>query len=278
MISVIVPVYNEEKDIEQCLNSLDGQKGTNFETIVVDDGSTDSTPKILKRFKPKNYSLMTLKQNHNGAGAARNKAANKAKGDILVFVDADMTFEKDFIKNLTKPIVLGNAKGTSSQEEYVANWDNIWARCWNYNDNREDKMTHPKKARFEGKVFRAILKREFNRVGGFKPGGYTDDWSLAKKLGYESSSAENAVYYHKNPSSLQEVYKHAQWVGKREYKLWTIGAKIALLRASLPLTIIVGIIKAIKYKELRFLVFKFVYNTGLTIGIVKYMVGLGGQK
>lgn len=278
MISVIIPVYNEERDIEECLNSLDGQKGISFETIVVDDGSKDTTPKILKRYKPNNYSLKTLKQNHKGTGAARNKAAQKAKGDILVFVDADMTFEKDFIKNLTKPIVLGDAKGTSSQEEYVANWDNLWARCWNYNDNREDKMTHPKNAKFEGKVFRAILKSEFNRVGGFKPGGYTDDWSLAEKLGYKAMTAPNAKFYHRNPSSLKEIFHHAQWVAKRKYKLGIIGSLIALTRANPIFSLLIGIIKAIKYSLPAFVVFKIVYDFGTFVGIIKYFLTNKGSK
>lgn len=277
-LSVIIPTYNESRDLPSCLDSLDKQKSVKFEVIVVDDGSKDDTQKILKRYKPKKYSLKILKENHKGAGAARNKGALKAKGNILVFVDADMTFDPHFLQKLTNPITKGETKGTFSKEEFVSNWDNVWARCWSINENWEGGKRHPKDYPDEQKVFRAIKKSEFDRVNGFTPGGYTDDWSLHKKLGYKATNSPGAIFHHRNPSSLAEIFSHAQWVGKRKYKFWVIGAKIALLRASLPFTLLVGVYKSIKFKTAAFIVFKLVYNTGLTIGILKYIFWGGGEK
>ncbi len=118
----------------------------------------------------------------------------------------------------------------------------------------------------EGQDFRAILKSEFLRVGGFDDTGYTDTWSLAKKLGYKPHNAEGAIYYHNNPDNLIEVFTQAKWVAKRGYKLDVIGLVGALLRACLPVSIVIGVYKAAKYLEFRFLVFKIIYDLGSFIG------------
>jgi glycosyltransferase involved in cell wall biosynthesis len=271
-LSVIVPVYNEENVIYDFLVSLANQSLDGFEVIVVDDGSTDKTLDILSELRFKNYDLRILKQNHKGAGAARNLGASKATGDILVFVDADMTFDRNFLKNLVSPIISGKAKGTFSKEEYVSNWDNVWARCWNINENWQEKRRHPKNYPDKQPVFRAILKSEFDKVGGFTPGGYDDDWSLYRKLGFLAENAPGAIFYHKNPDNLKEIFNHAKWVGKRNYKMGFLGYVVALLRASFPFSLLIGIYKGIKNNNLRFLIFKIVYDFGISLGVLEMIL------
>lgn len=272
-ISVIIPTYNEEATIERCLESLFAQNYKDFEIILVDDGSTDNTVEIIKSLTSTQSVLVTcLHQEHLGPGAARNLAAKHAKGDILIFVDVDMSFDKNFLRMLIKPITADKTNGTFSKYEYVANWDNVWARCWNINEGWEPKRRHPKNYPDKQPVFRAILKSEFDRVGGFTPGGYNDDWSLAKKLGYEAVSAPGAIFYHQNPDSLHEIFFHAKWVGKRPYKLGIIGALIALIRSFILISIVVGVAKAIFYKTPPFLPFKLLYDAGLSMGIVSMLI------
>jgi len=267
-LSVIIPTFNEEKSIRECLGSIFKQSYDDFEVIVVDDGSSDKTLRILSGSK--NTNLQILKQKHKGPGAARNLGAGRAKGEILVLVDADMTFDKNFLKNLVRPIVSGKAKGTFSKYEYVSNWDNVWARCWNINEGWEEKKRHPKNYPDTQKVFRAILKKEFDKVGGFDPAaGYMDDWTLSKKLGYEALSASGAIFYHKNPESLTEVFQQAKWIGKRPYKLGVFGSFVALCRASFPISILVGLGKSIFRGNLAFLVFKPAYDFGIFVGILE---------
>ncbi len=273
-LSVIIPTYNEENVIEDCLVSLFRQTYADFEVIVVDDGSKDKTLEIVKEIERKNNRLKIFRQKHKGPGKARNLGAGKAGGEILVFVDADMTFDKNFLKNLVRPIVSGRAKGTFSKYEYVDNWDNSWARCWNINEGWEKKKRHPKNYPDTQKVFRAILKKEFERVGGFDPkAGYMDDWTLSKKLGYEAVSAPGAIFYHRNPESLKEVFIQAKWIGKRPYKLGIIGTFVAFIRASLPISVIVGIVKSLFSGQIAFFVFKLVYDFGIFVGIIESFYG-----
>ena len=273
-LSVIIPTYNEEKVVGECTSSLDKQTYSDFETIMVDDGSTDGTLDILKALRGKIDSLKILKQKHKGPGAARNLGANEARGDILVFVDADMTFDKNFLKNLVRPIVSGSAKGTFSKYEYISNWDNIWARCWNINEGWEEKKRHPKNYPDTQPVFRALLKKEFDRVGGFDPkAGYMDDWTLSKKLGYQAVSAPGAIFYHQNPESLGEIFRQARWIGKRPYKLGIVGDFVSLIRSSFPFSIIIGIFKSILSGNFAFLIFKPVYDFGIFMGVIEKLFG-----
>lgn len=286
-ISVIIPTYNEEKSIGDCLDSLGKQSYKDIEVIVVDDGSVDKTLEVLSKLKDKqslplrgkSEKLKVFEQKHKGPGEARNLGVRHAKGKILVFVDADMTFAPDFIQKLVDPLIRGKAKGTSSREEIVSNWENVWARCWNINEGWEERKRHPKNYPNKQKVFRAILKSEFDKVEGFDKGGYyTDDWSLAEKLGYEAILAPGAVFYHENPNTLVEVFAQAKWTAKRPYKLGIVGNLVALTRSSLPISIAVGFLKSTIYKIPQFFVFKIVYDLGAFIGIIEYTFSGKGAK
>lgn len=277
-VSIIIPTYNEESVILDCLDSLSKQSFKDFEIIVVDDGSTDKTYEVLSKLQITNYKLQIIQTKHIGAGGARNEGVKHAKGEILVFVDADMTFDKNFLKMLIKPIITGQSRGTFSKDEYVSNWDKVWARCYNLNEGWVAKRRHPKNYPDHQKVFRAILKKEFDKVGGFTAGGYNDDWSLSEKLGYEADVAEKAIFFHKNPESLKEIYNHAQWVGKRRYKLYALGYMVALVRVSFPVSFTVGLIKSFLFLNFYFFFFKLIYDFGVFVGILNYIFTKKGAK
>src|SRR3989344_202368 len=106
LVSIIIPTYNEEKTIANCLKSIKNQTYKPVEVIVVDDGSTDKTVEIIKKCQMSNVKCQILRQHHLGPGPARNLGAKYAEGEILVFVDADMTFDKKFVKDLIQPILI----------------------------------------------------------------------------------------------------------------------------------------------------------------------------
>lgn len=101
MISIIVPIYNAEKYIQQCIESLIRQTYTNFEIILIDDGSTDNSPKIINQFQ-KQYSsiIRSFTQNNSGVSAARNKGIELALGEYITFVDSDDWVDDDYLENL----------------------------------------------------------------------------------------------------------------------------------------------------------------------------------
>ena len=266
LISVIIPVYNEDKYLASCLESLSKQEGVEFEILVVDDGS--NPPVSLEKLK----NGKVYRRKHNGTAFSRNFGAEKAKGNILVFIDGDMVFSKDFLNALTKPIKSKKSKGTYSSEEFVANWENVWARCWNYENGLMTKRRIDPNRKDMVKDFRAILASEFKRVGGFDNTGYTDTWTLSQKLGYYPTETK-AHYFHYNPSSLSEVYKQAAWIGKRERKLGIWGKGMAFARALPPLSLIKGLVGLLKFSEMGYLPFKVVYDLGTLYGISEHLFG-----
>ena len=281
LISVIIPVYNEEKVIGACLDSLTQQAYSPLEIILVDDGSTDKTIEIIKSIHdslfsiPRKYALVftihLIRQDHLGPGPARNLGASKAKGEILIFVDADMTFEKNFIRDLIKPILQGKTIGTFSKNEMVANPGNIWSICWNINRNIPRDRMLPKDYPDKAPVFRAILKKEFEKVGGFDTTGeYTDDWSLSRKLNIKSTLAKGAVYYHFNPANLGEVFNQARWIGKNQFISGTILRRLrSIILYSLPFSLAIGVIKSAINVQPLFVIFKLTYDMAILISTIK---------
>jgi hypothetical protein len=171
---------------------------------------------------------------------------------------------------LVKPILAGKSKGTFSKEEYLANKNNFLAVAWNINRDLPVDQMHPKNYPEKQAVFRAISKSEFDRVGGFNvKKGYTDDWSLSEKLGYLAENAPDAIFYHYNPDNLQDIFIQSRWMGKREYKNWLL----AMLRVSLPVSLIVGLFKSVQFSLPSFFIFKIISDFGVFIGISEKILG-----
>lgn len=97
-VSVIVPVHNSEKYLEECLDSILAQTERDIEVICVDDGSTDSSPEILAGYAERDNRLRIIAQECRGAGAARNRGLAEASGTYLSFLDSDDFFEPEMLE------------------------------------------------------------------------------------------------------------------------------------------------------------------------------------
>lgn len=97
-ISVIVPIYNAEKFLFQCLQSIYEQSLTSIEVICVDDGSVDSSGLIIDKFIAKDGRFKKMTSNRIGAGGARNLGLKAARGKYIVFLDADDWFEPQMLE------------------------------------------------------------------------------------------------------------------------------------------------------------------------------------
>lgn len=100
LISIIVPVYNVQNYISNCIESILGQTHTELELILVDDGSTDHSGEILVEYAKKDSRIITIHQRNMGVAAARNNGVRKAKGDFVGFVDGDDSIESDMYEIL----------------------------------------------------------------------------------------------------------------------------------------------------------------------------------
>lgn len=98
LFSIIIPIYNKERYLERCLNSVCKQSFHDFECLLIDDGSTDGCPSICKKYAQQ-YPYMTVHHKENGGlSDARNVGISKAKGEYLLFLDADDCIDENLLQ------------------------------------------------------------------------------------------------------------------------------------------------------------------------------------
>ena len=108
-VSVIVPAFNCEKFLYKCIESIRNQSYSNIEIIVVNDGSTDNTEKIVLNMIEQENRIIYYKQENSGPSEARNKGISLSKGEYLVFIDSDDTVEPSYIEMLLNEMLISKA-------------------------------------------------------------------------------------------------------------------------------------------------------------------------
>lgn len=104
MITIIIPVYNTPKYLDQCLKSVLEQTYTDWECIVVDDGSTDNCGEICNEWAEKDSRFIIIHQKNQGVSAARNHGIEKSKGEYICFIDSDDWVGPDYLNHLQSGI------------------------------------------------------------------------------------------------------------------------------------------------------------------------------
>lgn len=102
MISVVVPVYNTEKYLDRCLDSILNSTCQDFEMILINDGSTDRSQEICGNYSKIDKRIKLLNQDHQGVSAARNRGIDESRGEWIVFVDSDDCIADDFLETITR--------------------------------------------------------------------------------------------------------------------------------------------------------------------------------
>ena len=119
LISIIVPVYNLEDYIENCINSLTNQTYKNLEIICVDDGSTDGSASVINGLAERDSRIKYFYQENAGVSSARNKGLESAEGDYLMFIDGDDYVHYQAVEILVKCIVENNCDMVSAHQKHT---------------------------------------------------------------------------------------------------------------------------------------------------------------
>lgn len=122
-ISIIVPVYNVETCVSQCIESILNQDYINFELILVDDGSTDKSGAICDSYLRKDNRIKVIHQENKGLSGARNTGMDNCSGDYITFIDSDDAIAKNYLSLLYIALIESNADISASLSEDVTNWD-----------------------------------------------------------------------------------------------------------------------------------------------------------
>ena len=104
-ISIIVPVYNVEKYLKRCIDSILNQSFTDFELILVDDGSTDNSGEIIDEYAIKDERIKVIHKENGGLSSARNVGIEYSKGNYIAFVDSDDYINKNMYKFYIKMLL-----------------------------------------------------------------------------------------------------------------------------------------------------------------------------
>lgn len=137
LASIIVPVYNVEKYVNECLDSIIKQTYTNIEIIVVNDGSLDSSLKICQDYALKDARISIINQKNSGLSAARNSGLSVSKGDYIIFVDSDDLLEKHAVEMFINEAQASNAEVVLGKvKRFTQNGD---MRDYNHIDKRQEK-------------------------------------------------------------------------------------------------------------------------------------------
>ena len=144
MISVIVPVYNVEEYLEECLNSIQHQTYTDIEVILVNDGSRDGSKEICERYCQQDSRFHLINQENKGLSGARNRGMTESKGELITFVDSDDVLKEDMLEQLIKQV-------TSDDIDIV--------ECWYTNDQEELAIPSPENVKiiFQGNAQEALV-------------------------------------------------------------------------------------------------------------------------
>ncbi len=220
--SVVIPTYNRQPILEKCLKALEVQKLSDVETVdvtsfqgyevvLVDDGSTDATLSWLEANKSEFPHVRVFQQNHQGPAAARNLGVEKARGDIIIFIDSDLVVLDNFLQAHHTALVEGQEKlGSDRFFTYGAvintcNFDNPTAEPY--------KITDFSAAFFAtGNV--AIPKHWLKKSGLFDTRFQLYGWEdlelgvRLKELGLKLIKCPEAVGYHWHPPFNLEQIKN----------------------------------------------------------------------
>lgn len=119
LISVLVPVYNVEKYLPRCLDSVVTQTYANLEIILVDDGSTDDSGAICDAYAKEDCRVRVIHTVNRGVAAARNRLLDEAKGEYIMFVDSDDYVNTEAIRVLYDRLVLDGSEMAVGQTAFV---------------------------------------------------------------------------------------------------------------------------------------------------------------
>lgn len=148
LISVIIPIYNVEKYLKKCIDSIINQTYKNLEIILVDDGSPDNCGKICDEYAKKDQRIRVIHKKNGGLSDARNAGIDIAKGKYIAFVDSDDYVEKEYIEIMYKELKKNNVKivqcginKISDNEEIIDNYGYLKDELINSQRIMEEKYT-----------------------------------------------------------------------------------------------------------------------------------------
>ncbi len=203
LVSAIITTKNEEKNIETCLKSIASQTYKNVEIIVVDNGSTDNTKKIARK-----YTALVFDKGPERS-VQRNFGVRKAKGEYVLMLDADMKLTEKVVEECIKEIQKEKVGGIIIPEESFGK--GFWAQCKRLERSFYAGNDYIEAARF-------FQKKAFKDVGGFDEEMISgEDWDLSHRIcqQYALGRTKSVIYHNEGRLSLKKTVKKKYYYSKK---------------------------------------------------------------
>ena len=229
LLSFVIPVYNAESTLSGCLDSILQQPGQNFEIILVDDASTDQSPRIIDRYVRTYPSIVkAFSQKNGGPGDARNRGIRRSRGLYVTFVDSDDTLAPDYLEHATGMLLEHDPDiAVIGYNRMYNRSKNIFERSYSFStwtvfDTPVNVSTHPELiCKIEGAAWLKIIKKTLLDTDAsllFTRGRLGEDLEASLKwwLGAEKIVVSRHKVYNYNirPHSLNAVTDHiTQFIG-----------------------------------------------------------------
>ena len=245
--SVIIPVYNRPKEVDELLESLCAQTFTDFEVIVVEDGSNDTSQSVCEQYK-KQLDLKYCFKPNSGPGPSRNYGAAQSSGDYLIILDSDVIVPKDYLQNIENALSAHPTDAFGGPDRAHESFTPI-QKAINY------AMTSffttggirggtKKMDKFYPRSFNmGIRKKRFQEVGGFAPIRYGEDIDLSTRLfnaGCDCLLFPEAFVYHKRRVKFSSFFRQVKHSGEARVMLKRKYPETFKLVHLLPAAFVIG--------------------------------------
>ncbi|WP_285959084.1 glycosyltransferase family 2 protein [Thomasclavelia spiroformis] len=249
-VSIIVPIYNAEKTIHRCLDSIVNQTHNNLDIVLINDGSTDNSLSILNKYAMNDERIRIFTQLNKGVAATRNVGLNKAKGDYILFIDSDDWIQSNMVSKMIATfekyqdcdiVFCGNDNAESIEEVLKSSLNQTI--IWNKRKQQEEFLLHK---RMTGMLWNKMIKTELIEDINFdETVGYGEDaqflWKVLKKS--EKMCVISDILYHhvidkssishqkfsSNKYSAIKVWEEIEKDVKKNYSDWIYLAKERLV-------------------------------------------------
>ena len=217
LISIIIPVYNVEKYLSECIDSVLCQTYEKFELILVDDGSSDNSGKVCDEYEEKDNRVRVIHKENGGVSSARNVGLDNSKGEYITFIDSDDTVDSQYLELMHNDIVAKKS-------------DACYCRLCLFDDDSKIKVNSflPKESNLSGKRKEKFLRKFFRGKYGYSSCKILYSKSVLENVRFDErirfnedflftlnavlkcksiSSIDKVLYnYRKNPSSATKKY------------------------------------------------------------------------
>ncbi len=223
-VSIIIPVYNVEKYIKRCIDSVIEQTYSNIEILLIDDGSSDLSGKICNDYLKKENRIKVFHKNNGGLSDARNFGIEKATGEYYSFIDSDDKVDKDFIKILIENLKTSEADiSCCKMKKFTNEIDTIkLENKINTFTGHEALKNMLYQQNIDSSVCNKIFKKCIFKNIRFPVGKYFEDLGTTYKLLYNSnkvvvSNSELYFYYQRESSIIHK--KNEKRIDDLQYNL-----------------------------------------------------------